>query len=42
MVFAASVSDPDTGYALTADQVAGSAAEGVTATSPVDTGTCVR
>jgi S1-C subfamily serine protease len=42
MVFAASVSDPDTGYALTADQVAGSAAEGVSATSPVDTGTCVR
>jgi S1-C subfamily serine protease len=42
MVFAASVSDPDTGYALTADQVAGSAADGVTATSPVDTGTCVR
>jgi S1-C subfamily serine protease len=42
MVFAASVSDPDTGYALTADQVAESAAEGVTATSPVDTGTCVR
>ena len=42
MVFAASVSDPDTGYALTADQVAESAAEGVTATSPVDTATCVR
>jgi S1-C subfamily serine protease len=42
MVFAASVSDPDTGYALTADQVAGSAADGVAATSPVDTGTCVR
>jgi S1-C subfamily serine protease len=42
MVFAASVSDPDTGYALTADQVAGSAADGVSATSPVDTGTCVR
>ncbi len=42
MVFAASVSDPDTGYALTADQVAESAADGVTATSPVDTGTCVR
>jgi S1-C subfamily serine protease len=42
MVFAASVSDPDTGYALTADQLAESAADGVTATSPVDTGTCVR
>ena len=42
MVFAASVSDPETGYALTADQVTESAADGVTATSPVDTGTCVR
>jgi S1-C subfamily serine protease len=42
MVFAASVSDPDTGYALTADQLAGSAADGIAATSPVDTGTCVR
>ena len=42
MVFAASVSDPDTGYALTADQVAESAAIGVTSESPVDTGTCVR
>jgi hypothetical protein len=41
-VFAASVSDPDTGYALTAEQVAGSAAAGVAATAPVDTGTCVR
>ncbi|GAA5113489.1 MarP family serine protease [Alloalcanivorax gelatiniphagus] len=42
MVFAASVSDRDTGYALTADQVAESAAAGVTRTTPVDTGTCVR
>jgi S1-C subfamily serine protease len=42
VVFAKSLDDPDTGYALTADQVAESAAEGVTATSPVDTGTCVR
>jgi S1-C subfamily serine protease len=42
MVFAASVSDPDTGYALTADQVAESAAAGLTRGSPVDTGTCVR
>lgn len=42
MVFAASVSDRDTGYALTADQVAESAAAGVTRTSPVDTGSCVR
>jgi S1-C subfamily serine protease len=42
MVFAASVSDRDTGYALTAEQVAESAAAGVGATAPVDTGTCVR
>ena len=42
MVFAASVSDQDTGYALTADQVAESAAAGVTRQAPVDTGTCVR
>jgi len=42
MVFAASVSDPDTGYALTASQVSESAALGVTSESPVDTGTCVR
>ena len=42
MVFAASVSDQDTGYALTASQVAESAALGVTSQSPVDTGTCVR
>ena len=42
MVFAASVSDPDTGYALTASQVGESAAIGVTRDAPVDTGTCVR
>jgi S1-C subfamily serine protease len=42
MVFAASVSDPETGYALTADQVASSAAVGLTSDRPVDTGTCVR
>ena len=42
MVFAASVSDRETGYALTASQVAESAARGVTSESPVDTGTCVR
>ncbi|CAM3569897.1 MarP family serine protease [Nocardioides zeicaulis] len=42
MVFAASVSDRDTGYALTASQVAESAAQGITNESPVDTGTCVR
>ncbi len=42
MVFAASVSDRDTGYALTASQISESAALGVTRSSPVDTGTCVR
>jgi S1-C subfamily serine protease len=41
MVFAASVSDRETGYALTSDQLAESAAQGVTTQSPVDTGTCV-
>lgn len=42
LVFAASVSDQDTGYALTASQLAESAARGVTSEAPVDTGTCVR
>ncbi|MDZ5664118.1 MarP family serine protease [Nocardioides sp. zg-1308] len=42
VVFAASVSDPDTGYALTADQVAEAAASGLSRQAPVDTGTCVR
>ena len=42
MVFAASVSDKDTGYALTAAQLSESAARGITEESPVDTGTCVR
>ena len=42
MVFAASVSDKDTGYALTATQVGESAAKGLTRDAPVDTGTCVR
>lgn len=41
MVFAASVTDPDTGYALTAKQVAASAARGLTSAAPVDTGECV-
>jgi len=41
VVFAASVTDPDTGYALTAEQVAASAARGVTASDAVDTGECV-
>ena len=42
MVFAASVSDQDTGYALTAEPGRESAATGVTREAPVDTGTCVR
>ncbi|QBX55143.1 MarP family serine protease [Nocardioides seonyuensis] len=41
VVFAASVSDRSTGYALTADQVAAVAAAGVTSSAPVATGTCL-
>ncbi len=40
VVFAASVSDEDTGYVLTADQVSRSAAAGRDAVEPVDTGDC--
>jgi len=40
VVFAASVTDDQTGYALTVDQVAGPAAQGRAATRAVDTGTC--
>lgn len=40
VVFAASVTDGETGYALTAGQVAESAAKGMTSDSPVDTGPC--
>ncbi len=40
VVFAASVTDGDTGYALTAAQVAQSAARGIARTSPVSTGDC--
>jgi S1-C subfamily serine protease len=40
VIFAASVSDKQTGYALTADQVAGPAAAGLTATRKVGTGGC--
>ncbi|MEV6671936.1 MarP family serine protease [Streptomyces sp. NPDC051162] len=39
VVFARSTSDPETGYALTADQVAAAADRGRTATAPVSTGT---
>jgi S1-C subfamily serine protease len=40
VVFAASVTDHDTGYALTADQVASSAAAGLTSSQQVSTGGC--
>jgi S1-C subfamily serine protease len=40
VVFAASVTDRDTGYALTADQVGRSAALGISNDSPVSTGDC--
>ena len=40
VVFAASSEDPQTGYALTADQVRGAAAVGAAASSTVGTGRC--
>ncbi len=40
VIFAASVTSTDTGYALTADQVSEAAAAGSTATSEVSTGSC--
>jgi S1-C subfamily serine protease len=40
LVFAASVTDPQTGYALTADQVSGPAASGIRADKQVSTGDC--
>ncbi len=40
VVFASAVDDPDTGYALTADQVATAARVGAAADTPVDTGSC--
>jgi S1-C subfamily serine protease len=40
MIFAASVSDTDTGYALTAGQVADAAASGLTRSAGVSTGGC--
>jgi len=40
VIFAASVTDRDTGYALTADQVSQSAASGLTNDNEVDTGDC--
>ena len=40
VVFAASVRDRSTGYALTAEQVAQAAAQGIASTEPVSTGDC--
>lgn len=40
VVFAASVTDAETGYALTADQVADAASAGMASSSEVDTGNC--
>jgi S1-C subfamily serine protease len=40
VIFAASVTDGDTGYALTADQVSDAAAEGLTHAGSVGTGGC--
>ncbi|HWG94059.1 MAG TPA: MarP family serine protease [Mycobacteriales bacterium] len=40
VIFAAAADDPQTGYALTADEVAGSAAAGAAATDAVDTRSC--
>jgi len=40
VVFAASVEDPSTGYALTAEQVSDAARAGARATEPVATGSC--
>lgn len=40
MVFAASVTDPETGYALTADQLRESAAAGITNSAGVSTQAC--
>jgi S1-C subfamily serine protease len=40
VIFAASVTDTETGYALTADQVADAAASGLTAGNRVSTGEC--
>ncbi|MFD5573212.1 MarP family serine protease [Streptomyces cadmiisoli] len=41
VVFARSTSDPETGYVLTADEVAGDAERAARATAPVDTGEMV-
>src|SRR3954471_536759 len=40
VVFASAITDPNTGYALTAAEVANAATQGATAQAPVDTGPC--
>jgi len=40
VVFASAITDPNTGYALTASEVANAATQGATAQSRVDTGPC--
>jgi hypothetical protein len=40
-VFATSVADPETGYALTAQQVQAAARAGAQSLAPVATGSCV-
>jgi S1-C subfamily serine protease len=40
VVFASAIDDPNTGYALTADQVARAASTGARSAAPVSTGGC--
>ncbi len=40
VVFGAAIDDPETGFALTASEVAGTVAAGLTDTTPADTGAC--
>ena len=42
VIFAASTTDDDTGYALTGDEVSDEVAEGSSSTDPVRTGSCTR
>lgn len=42
LIFAASVEDQNTGYALTAKEVAGAARQGIASDAPVSTGACAR
>ncbi len=42
VVFAAGTGEPETGYAITAQQVSSAAQRGATATAPVDSGACRR